>query len=179
MTEQVHPGGGIHPAAVDLEVPLPGDPFDVDLSASLLREASGYRRKDLFVIAEMARHYLLAGVHDVALALFEGLASIAPSEAHFALGLGLTYDRMGYCDDAHEWYAWAAELDPRDGRPAVNRAELHMQAGQVERARALLLRGQRKAADCGDDALEQKAAATLEHLEQRQARPMPRGLISL
>ena len=156
--------------------------FGVPRSQSLipadrpLKEARGYRKRDLQTIAKVAHHYLFTGAHEVALAIYDGLAALDPAEAHYALGLGLAHDRMRNAGAAHEWYQRAETLNRCDGRPDVNRAELFLQDGELKNARQLLASGQRKAAAVGDTDLEQKAAAILAHIDRSANPPAPRAL---
>ncbi|MCK6550461.1 hypothetical protein L6R52_31785, partial [Myxococcota bacterium] len=129
-----------------------------------LCELRGYRRDDLFAIAEVAHHYLFSGARALARTLFEGLAAVEPREPYFALAVGLACDHLGSRDDAMRWYRRASELDARDGRADVNLAELHLDAGDIPRARMLLTRGAAKAEAAGDDALARKSRAILRHL---------------
>lgn len=130
----------------------------------------GYKREDLFAIAEIGYHYLLNGGLDLALSIFEGLCAISPDEAYFALALGLTFDRLGEPNQAIRWYDRAARLDPSEGRADVNRAELEIEAGRYDNAKKLLNRGAAKAKHKGDDALLTKATAILRHLERTSGR---------
>lgn len=135
----------------------------------VLRGASahaGYERKDLYAIAEVGYHYLFSGGTDVAQALFEGLVAVAPNESYFALALGLTHDHLGNPREADRWYAYASKVDPTDGRPDVNRAELYLESGDFATAKKLLARGAEKARNRRDAALEKKASSLLQHLDQ-------------
>ena len=130
-----------------------------------MAQMRGYARQDLLVISEIAYHYLLNGGTEIAQALFDGLVAIAPEEAYFVLARGLTCDRLGDKERAHECYRIAADLDPRDGRADINRAELFIEADDHIRARELLLRGTKKAEVKGDALLAKKGRAILEHLD--------------
>jgi Flp pilus assembly protein TadD len=129
-----------------------------------LASARGYDREDLHAIADMARSYLFGGAPHLALVLFEGLHAVAPAEPYFALGLGLTYDRLDRAADAARSYAQAARLAPADARPLVNLAELRIEAGDRSAARALLGSAVLKAERAADRALAAKAAALLSQL---------------
>lgn len=133
--------------------------------ANLLK-SRGYRMDDLHAVAEIAHHYLFSGGTRLALTLFEGLQAVAPTEAYFALGLGLTHDHLGSPVEAERWYAKAAELDSGDPRADINRAELRIEARDYARARELLIRGANKARARADSALETKARALLKHLDR-------------
>jgi Flp pilus assembly protein TadD len=131
-----------------------------------LQQIRNYSRQDLYAIAEVGYHYLFSGGIDIARALFEGLAAIAPDEAYFALAMGLTTDHQGLTEEAERWYARASQLDPHDGRADVNRAELYLQRGDFANARTLLARGVKKSRIRQDLALERKAAALLKHIDK-------------
>lgn len=132
-----------------------------------LARARGYEPEDLMAIAEIAWHYLMSGGLRLALTLYEGLTAVAPDEPYFALALGLTFDRMNDPRQADAWYRKASQLDPKDGRPDINRAELCLEAGDKAKATKLLARGSAKAAAAGDLALARKADALLDHLMKR------------
>lgn len=129
-------------------------------------QARGYQRDDLYAIAEIAYHYLMNGAAKIALTLYEGLEAVAPGEAHFQLGLGLTHDHMGDKRQAIACYSRASELDPHDARADVNRAELYLENGDRRSARQLLERAVNKAKNRGDSTLERKASALLSHLSR-------------
>lgn len=131
-----------------------------------LAEVRGYSLEDLYAVAEIGYHYLFAGGLNLSLTIFEGLTAVAPDEAYFALALGLTHDHLDNRGEANRWYKKAAELDPSDGRPDVNRAELYLAAGDRKSAKKLLSRGAKKARVKGDQMLARKAMALINHLER-------------
>lgn len=141
-------------------------PTSLCVDESLAR-ARGYDPEDLLAIAEIAWHYLMSGGLKLALTLYEGLAAVAPEEPYFALALGLTFDRLNDPAQADAAYRRASQLDPKDGRPDINRAELRLEAGDRAQAMKLLARGSAKANRAGDRALANKADALLEHLMRR------------
>jgi Flp pilus assembly protein TadD len=106
--------------------------------ARTLAEVRGYRREDLFALAEIAYHYLLSGGVRIAEIVFAGLVAIEPREAYFALALGMCHDRQGRREQAIAEYARASRLDPKDPRPRINMAELALEAGDRAKARQLL-----------------------------------------
>jgi Flp pilus assembly protein TadD len=126
------------------------------------------KEQDLFAIAHVGHRYLLEGSYELATSIFEGLFALAPRHAYFALALGLARDRSGDRLGAHRMYATASRLDPTDPRPDVNRAELFLESGDVERARALLARAVAKRG--GDAMLRAKAEALFAHV-RRIGRP--------
>lgn len=131
-----------------------------------LAETRGYAREDLLAVAEIGYHYLMNGGTKLALTLFEGLAAVAPREAYFALAVGLALDHEGDRHGALEWYTKAAQLDPTDARPDVNRAELYLELKDRGTAKKLLARALEKARRRGEETLEKKAAAMLSHLNR-------------
>lgn len=135
--------------------------IDEDLAAM-----RGYAAEDLMAVAEIAWHYLMSGGLKLARTLYEGLAAVAPEEPYFALALGLTYDRLDDPKQADAYYRHASKLDPKDGRPDVNRAELALEAGDQAQAIKLLKRGAVKAARAGQTVLATKAEALVEHLSR-------------
>lgn len=150
---------------------LAGAPASTVLSAAAgdLAAIRGYQRQDLYAVAEVAYHYLLSGGHEIARALLEGLTAVAPGEAYFALAMGLVSDHQGDPAAADRWYRRAGELDPTDGRPDVNRAELRLEARDTTAARRLLAAGARKAERRNDAGLARKARALLDHIERAGA----------
>lgn len=143
-----------------------------------IAQIRGYEGDDLMAVAEIGYHYLMSGGLKLALALFDGLAAVAPNEPYFALALGLTHDRLDDTEAALRWYRRAGELDSGDGRPDVNRAELHVEAGDVRSARRLLARGAKKATVRGDQDVARKARAILAHLERGARRQLGAPRIS-
>lgn len=142
-------------------------PRSLCVDADLAR-ARGYEPEDLMAVAEIAWHYLMSGGLKLALTLYEGLTAVAPEEPYFALALGLVHDRMNDPRQAQDWYQRASRLDPGDGRPDINRAELYLEAGDRAKALQLMARGAEKARRRGDDVLATKAEALLAHLSQRR-----------
>jgi tetratricopeptide (TPR) repeat protein len=136
----------------------------VRASQTSLAQRRGYEREDLFAIAEIAYHYLFSGGTKLALALYEGLAAVAPDEPYFALALGLTHDHLGDKRSALQWYDRARTLDPGDARPDVNTAELYLEDRDYPRAKQYLARAVTKARARNDRALERKAVSILGHL---------------
>lgn len=126
----------------------------------------GYAKDDLFAIAEIGYHYLNNGGGRFARMIFEGLCAVAPDEVYFALALGLAADHTGDLAAARHAYARAGKLDPTDGRPDVNIAELCIQTGDHRRAKAYLKRALDKLRQRPDAALERKARALFVHLQQ-------------
>ena len=124
----------------------------------------GYQPDDLMAVASVGYHYLICGNPKLAEVIFSGLAAIEPREAYFALALGLTNDRMQRPDAAQRWYQQASRLDPHDGRPDINRAELMLSQGRRDEATRLLQRGLAKAEHQRDSALEDKARAILDYV---------------
>lgn len=123
-----------------------------------------YAKADLQAIAELAYHYLFAGAHTVAHVLYEGVASLAPAEPAFQLGLGLALDKLGEKQKARAAYARAAALDPGDPRAEINLAELLLEEGQFAAAKQHLARAVKKADARNDRALGDKARAIHRHL---------------
>jgi len=127
-------------------------------------------------VAEVAYNYLFSGAAGLALTLFEGLVAVAPNEAYFALAVGLAHDRTGSRDAAAHWYGRAAELDPRDPTPDLNRAELALADRDYAGARPLLARARKKACVAAQPDLRAKSDALIAHTEttvDRAARSTP------
>lgn len=159
--------------SIDRVRAVPVTAAEAHFAPKSLTASRGYRRDDLYAVAEIAHHYLFSGGVKLALALLEGLTTVAPTEAYFQLALGLTYDRLNERDLAKAAYARAAQLDATDGRPDVNRAELLLEEGDLAGARALFHSGAIKAQRRGEQELEDKARALVAHLDS-QAKPVRR-----
>lgn len=149
----------VRPRSSRAPAPAPGQEVN-------LRRLRGYGREDLMAIAEVGHHYLFSGGTQLALAIFEGLQAIDPGQAYFATALGLTHDHLGNPEEAERWYRRAAQLDPNDGRPDVNRAELRIVRRDYAKARELLIRGANKARASRDEPLLTKAKSMLKQLER-------------
>ncbi|MEM7674559.1 MAG: hypothetical protein AAF449_01000 [Myxococcota bacterium] len=132
-----------------------------------LAEARRYARPDLYAVAELGHQYLFSGGLGVAEAIFEGLHAVAPQESYFAMALGLVRTQQGRLDEAERLYATAGRLDPMDGRPDVNRAELKLQKRDMGAARQLLSAGAQKSRRRGDHELQRKADALLARISAR------------
>lgn len=145
---------------------VPAAAPEQNLSRAVAQPLRAYRREDLMAVAEIGYHYLFSGGYQLALTLFEGLHAVDPAHPYFASALGLTHDHLGNPEEAERWYRKAAELDPTDGRPDVNRAELRIARQDLRKARELLIRGVNKARARRDQPLERKARALLKHLER-------------
>lgn len=145
--------------------PASAEPVSVALARI---EKPKYQRQDLYAVAEIAYHYLFSGGEEVAYSLLAGLVEAAPKEAYFALALGLAEDKRERPAEAERWYAKAAELDPLEPRADINRAELRIDKKDFNNARALLMRGLKKARARRDVALENKASALLDNLNRRE-----------
>jgi Flp pilus assembly protein TadD len=156
--------------SIDRVRAVPLSAAEAHVAPKSMESSRGYRRDDLFAVAEIAHHYLFSGGIKLALALLEGLVAVAPNEAYFHLALGLTYDRMNERANAKAAYARAAELDRCDGRADVNRAELLLEEGDVARARALFVSGAEKAAKRGDEDIAEKARVLVAHLDSKLQR---------
>lgn len=126
--------------------------------------AKPYAKNDLFAIAEIAYHYLFAGAPHLAYLLYDGVAALAPDEPTFALGLGLSADRLGDKQKARASYARAAALDAGDPRAEINLAELALEEEQIAAAKQHLARAVKKADARNDRALGDKARAIYRYL---------------
>lgn len=140
------------------------------LAPRALRSVRGYVRADLMAVAEIGYHYLFGGAPQIAHVVFDGLVAIDPDEAYFTLALGLTLDHLGDVRAAERCYTRAAKLDPSDGRPDVNRAELRIEQRDFEGATRLLRSGLRKAVAAHDERLAAKARAVIEHVGRGRQR---------
>lgn len=123
-----------------------------------------YLRRDLFVLAELATRYLMQMKLRTAQTLFEGLTAVAPNEPYFWMGLAATHDRRGDVPQAVQCYREAARLDPQEGRPEINLAELALTQGRPDRARSLLRSGRDKARRKDQADLARKATEILSTL---------------
>ncbi len=127
-----------------------------------IAEARGYQEGVLYALAGVGYHYIRNGGYKLAEVIFQGLTEVSPSEAYFALALGLTQDYLGKKESARVHYGRALKIDPQDPRPELNLAELDLEAGHKSRAIERLRRAERKAEQGGRIALQNKAQALLE-----------------
>lgn len=124
-------------------------------------KAYGYRRADLFAVAEIGRCYLESGGYRLAAVIFEGLEALDPDEPYFVMALGLAKDRIGDKQAARRCYRRAQKLDPKDARADLNLAELLVEEGARKKAVQLIARAEKKAIARDETALVKKAGALL------------------
>lgn len=162
------------PRAAAAQAPRPrlvAPPPAAPAPAASLRERLGYSRAELAAAAQVAFQHAQVGDWEAARAIFGGLAAVEPRDGYYALGFGLALDRLGAIDEARREYRRAAELAPRDPRPDINLAELHLARGERDGAVPLLQRALQKARAAGEPALEKKATSILTALGAASTTP--------
>lgn len=137
-----------------------------------------YAPEDLMTVAGIGYDFLMAGVLDEAQDIFEGLCAVDKKNGYFHLALGLVFDQRGELHKADEYYIKAAQLDPTDPRPDLNRAEIRMTLRRLDDAERYLMRGLEKARRTNEDDLVRKAETLLNHVRRRKAaQPGPRSQV--
>lgn len=97
-------------------------------------ELTGLTMQDAYSFAEIAYNLFEQGKYEQAQTIVEGLVISNPYDGYFHSLLGSIYGRKGMHEEAQEEYSIAIELNPADLAAHVNRAELLLQQGEIEKA---------------------------------------------
>lgn len=97
-------------------------------------ELTGLTMQDAYAFAEIAFNLFEQGKYDQAQTIVEGLVISNPYDGYFHSLLGSIYGRKGMHEEAQEEYSIALELNPNDLASHVNRAEILLQHGEIEKA---------------------------------------------
>jgi tetratricopeptide (TPR) repeat protein len=97
-------------------------------------ELTGLTMQDAYAFAEIAFNLFEQGKYDQAQTIVEGLVISNPYDGYFHSLLGSIYGRKGMHEEAQEEYTIAIELNPNDLAAHVNRAEILLQHGEIEKA---------------------------------------------
>jgi tetratricopeptide (TPR) repeat protein len=97
-------------------------------------ELTGLTMQDAYSFAQIAYHLFEQGKYDQAQTIVEGLVISNPYDGYFHSLLGSIYGRKGMHEEAQEEYSIAIELNPSDLASHVNRAEILLQHGEIEKA---------------------------------------------
>lgn len=97
-------------------------------------ELTGLTMQDAYSFAEIAYNLFEQGKYDQAQTIVEGLVISNPYDGYFHSLLGSIYGRKGMHEEAQEEYSIAIELNPQDLASHVNRAEILLQHGEIEKA---------------------------------------------
>ncbi len=106
-------------------------------------ELTGLTMQEAYSFAEVAYNLFEQGKYDQAQTIVEGLVISNPYDGYFHGLLGAIYGRKGMHEEAQEEYSIAIDLDPTNLSAYVNRAEIFLQHGDIEKA----LRDLKKAID--------------------------------
>jgi tetratricopeptide (TPR) repeat protein len=97
-------------------------------------ELTGLTMQDAYAFAQIAFNLFEQGKYDQAQTIVEGLVISNPYDGYFHSLLGSIYGRKGMHEEAQEEYSIALELNPQDLASHVNRAEILLQHGEIEKA---------------------------------------------
>ena len=97
-------------------------------------ELTGLTMQDAYSFAQVAYNCFEQGKYDQAQTIVEGLVISNPYDAYFHSLLGSIYGRKGMHEEAQEEYSIAIELNAKDLPAHVNRAEILLQRGEIEKA---------------------------------------------
>ncbi len=97
-------------------------------------ELTGLTMHEAYSFAEVAYNLFEQGKYDQAQTIVEGLVISNPYDGYFHGLLGAIYGRKGMHEEAQEEYSIAIDLDPTNLSAFVNRAEIHLQHGEIEKA---------------------------------------------
>lgn len=97
-------------------------------------ELTGLTMQEAYSFAEIAYNLFEQGKYDQAQTIVEGLVISNPYDGYFHGLLGAIYGRKGMHEEASEEYTIAIDLDPTNISAFVNRAEIALQHGEIEKA---------------------------------------------
>jgi tetratricopeptide (TPR) repeat protein len=97
-------------------------------------ELTGLTMQEAYSFAEVAYNLFEQGKYDQAQTIVEGLVISNPYDGYFHGLLGAIYGRKGMHEEAQEEYTIAIDLDPTNLSAHVNRAEIFLQHGEIEKA---------------------------------------------
>jgi tetratricopeptide (TPR) repeat protein len=97
-------------------------------------ELTGLTMQEAYSFAEIAYNLFEQGKYDQAQTIVEGLVISNPYDGYFHGLLGAIYGRKGMHEEAQEEYTIALDLDPTNLSAYVNRAEIFLQHGDIEKA---------------------------------------------
>ncbi len=97
-------------------------------------ELTGLTMQEAYSFAEIAYNLFEQGKYDQAQTIVEGLVISNPYDGYFHGLLGAIYGRKGMHEEAQEEYTIAIDLDPTNISAFVNRAEIFLQHGEIEKA---------------------------------------------
>lgn len=97
-------------------------------------ELTGLTMQEAYSFAEIAYNLFEQGKYDQAQTIVEGLVISNPYDGYFHGLLGAIYGRKGMHEEAQEEYSIAVDLDPTNLSAYVNRAEIFLQHGDIEKA---------------------------------------------
>lgn len=97
-------------------------------------ELTGLTMQEAYSFAEIAYNLFEQGKYDQAQTIVEGLVISNPYDGYFHGLLGAIYGRKGMHEEATEEYTIAIDLDPTNLSAFVNRAEISLQHGDIEKA---------------------------------------------
>jgi tetratricopeptide (TPR) repeat protein len=97
-------------------------------------ELTGLSMHEAYAFATIAYNLFEQGKYDQAQTIVEGLVISNPYDGYFHSLLASIYGRKGMLDEARDAYTVAIELDGKNLSALVNRAEINLQRGEVEKA---------------------------------------------
>lgn len=97
--------------------------------SAALGAATKWTTEEIVVIAELGYALAQQGRNEEAIAVFAGLAALAPATAYFQSALGALYLRTGDFERAEQHLSAAIAGDSRDAAALINLGELLLHAG--------------------------------------------------
>jgi Flp pilus assembly protein TadD len=95
-----------------------------------LGAATQWTTEEIVVIAELGYALAQQGRNEEAIAIFGGLAALAPATAYFQSALGALYLRIGDFERAENHLSAAIAGDSRDAAALINLGELLLHSGK-------------------------------------------------
>ena len=132
-----------------------------------LGAAAKWTPEEIRLVAELGYGLAEQGRCQEAIAIFEGLAAVAPAAAYFQSALGALRLRIGELDAALAHLNAALEADPNEISALTNRGEALLRMGQEREAAIDLQKVLRLSDDSTSDSFLIRARALLTQIEQQ------------
>lgn len=96
-------------------------------------ELIGMTAEEAYTVAQFGYAYFAAGRYHDALKVFGGLQACNPTDAYFHTMCGACYQQLDMQKEAFQEYDLALRINPNDFNAYVNRGEMYLQQGDLDR----------------------------------------------